>query len=274
MTAGHAELKRRGGDVVIDADTEDFPPVDETVGVVSRAGDSEGYGVGGRSHDHARRCAIRRDLGSRFVGVRQAVAIAIRIFTVLDAVAIVVFIAVLNLVAVVVAFDSGGAVGGAGVEQHALGGIGADTHGRPALKQVVGVKVFKEQHLSGDCATGRLVAWTRGVTITRGCDRALDVEAAIDWPVHRHADGVLAASGYRAQDVDVARHRSGNADPPCIVAGDADIAEVGQVADQRRLNGNAVRIVAFDQDRSCGLDQNIAGLGSGARDSQAIATSA
>ncbi len=99
----------------------------------------------------------------------------------------------------------------------------------------------------------------------------MNIGAAADRRINGHAHRVLAAGGHSAQNIDVTVDGTSDADGPGVSAGDGDIAQVGQVADQVGLNRQAARVVALDRNGSRAFDQQVACACAGASDSDAVA---
>ncbi|MNL08937.1 hypothetical protein D3C87_1296790 [compost metagenome] len=102
----------------------------------------------------------------------------------------------------------------------------------------------------------------------------MDRYTSINIAAHSDADGILAPDGNAAQNTDIARDGTGEADASRIVAHDVDRAKIGQIADQGGFDRNTVGVVPLDQDRAAGIDQDVARLGASPHDPQAIAACA
>lgn len=142
--------------------------------------------------------------------------------------------------------------------------IGGDVGGRLTLQGDISASGYRYTGLGNSAFEAGLegaVAQSR-VAIAAGADVALQRQSTADVATDRNRRSVGTSGLNRAQQSDVAADAAadaaGGADGDGVVAEHPDVALAGQVADQARLDRDAVGVVAVDRNHACRADHQIA----------------
>ena len=241
MPARDAQLHGQASDVVIDAVAGDHASIDQAVvGGRGRSGGAQGDAPRGGPDGQGRRAAVAVDDRAVLRQVGDAVAVLVRRGRVRGHIC-----------------DQ---VRRADIQHNAAGDVAADDDGRAALQQVVGVQQGQ----------GR-VAGAGGVAIAGRSHVALEGQPPADVALDVDRVDAQALSRDRTAKIDrpgdVARLGIGDR----VVAHGAQRAIGGDRAGQCAFDRDGARIGAFGQDRAAALDQDVAGQGRAADQTQAVA---